>query len=410
MSCVPHAAVSVANRRNQVGDKVSARAWCVSDGNGSMLFGHNAHKLLPVASLTKLVTALTMHLHGIGVGGVPVSATAAAVCGTSAGLQRGETLPCPDAALAALLLPSGNDAGMAIAEASSAGFVELMHDTAAACCGAVASHGTASPAVRGGGRRLVRRACEAFRWSNPTGLDAEEGDGCHVATAAAMAAVGAACMKVPPLANTACTARYTCEVAGGRAGRRVAEWVNTHKLVKRYGLMRRQAAPQGAPVASPAASASSCDGSESDASCHPPSDSSASETTTGKQLARSDAGGEEEEGVAMGDGVRLLGGKTGTTHGAGYCLFTCLSRGGQRLCIVVLGARSPQARYTDTLRLAHQAWAALGQRGVTGSPSTASGRRRRRFPRSSRKKRSMPVRAMPFEAQSLQDAGSGTVG
>ena len=52
---------------------------------------------------------------------------------------------------------------------------------------------------------------------------------------------------------------------------------------------------------------------------------------------------------------RLLGGKTGFTRGAGYCLFTGLQAKQWQLHIAVLGSRSKGARYTDTLRLARQA-------------------------------------------------------
>lgn len=89
--------------------------------------------LLP-ASTAKLMTALVVlqqaNLDDVAV----VSAYAAGTSGSRMGLVAGETLPVRDL-LIGLLLPSGNDAAVALAEhvaGSEAAFVALMNQTAAA--------------------------------------------------------------------------------------------------------------------------------------------------------------------------------------------------------------------------------------------------------------------------------------
>jgi len=48
--------------------------------------------------------------------------------------------------------------------------------------------------------------------------------------------------------------------------------------------------------------------------------------------------------------------KTGTTGAAGNCLVSTGERDGRRLFVVVLGATSTEARYTDTRNLFRWAW------------------------------------------------------
>jgi serine-type D-Ala-D-Ala carboxypeptidase (penicillin-binding protein 5/6) len=52
--------------------------------------------------------------------------------------------------------------------------------------------------------------------------------------------------------------------------------------------------------------------------------------------------------------------KTGTTDLAGACLVSSCQRGGRHLFVVVLGAKSSEARYTETRNLFRWAWSELG--------------------------------------------------
>ena len=94
---------------------VSARAAVVIDADtGETLFEQNADSRLPMASTTKIMTALV----ALGEGDLDrvytVKPEYAAVEGSSMYLQAGETLSLQDT-LYGLMLASGNDAAVAIA-------------------------------------------------------------------------------------------------------------------------------------------------------------------------------------------------------------------------------------------------------------------------------------------------------
>lgn len=107
----------------------SARAVLVKDlSTGTDLYQKNANEEFPIASTTKIMTAL------IGVGyykpnSVLIVNAAADVPGSRVGLLRGETLSFRSL-LYGMLLPSGNDAAYAIAEnypGGVSGFVAQMN-------------------------------------------------------------------------------------------------------------------------------------------------------------------------------------------------------------------------------------------------------------------------------------------
>lgn len=100
---------------------ITAKSWAVADGNtGLILFSEQLDTKRQIASLTKLMTALVVLedvaktpevLNKI----VSVSHQAAKIHGTSAGLEMGEYITIRDL-LYGLLLPSGNDAAVMLAE------------------------------------------------------------------------------------------------------------------------------------------------------------------------------------------------------------------------------------------------------------------------------------------------------
>jgi D-alanyl-D-alanine carboxypeptidase (penicillin-binding protein 5/6) len=112
-------------------------AAVVEDSCGALLYGHNADQRLPPASLAKIATALVAveradlsRMVEVRVNsGLLVASTASTVMGLEPGLR----LSMRDL-LYGLLLPSGNDAAIAIAEevaGSVPAFVELMNAKAA---------------------------------------------------------------------------------------------------------------------------------------------------------------------------------------------------------------------------------------------------------------------------------------
>lgn len=94
----------------------SAKACVVIDADsGRILLEHNAHQALPMASTTKVMTALLAIEKGNLADTVVTGRNAFGVPGTSIYLDLGETLTL-EQMLYGLMLQSGNDAAVAIAE------------------------------------------------------------------------------------------------------------------------------------------------------------------------------------------------------------------------------------------------------------------------------------------------------
>ena len=111
-------------------------AAVIEQSCGALLYGHNAHERLPPASLTKIVTALVAEERADPSEIVDVQVNSAllnASTGSSVmGLEPGQQLSMRDL-LYGLLLPSGNDAAIAIAQhvgGTEAAFVSLMNSEA----------------------------------------------------------------------------------------------------------------------------------------------------------------------------------------------------------------------------------------------------------------------------------------
>ncbi len=95
---------------------LSAAAYLVADlSSGEILLARNQDQILPIASLTKLLTALTSLEVINQFTPTRVSARAVATTGESGGLVAGELLPVQDL-LHPLLLESSNDAAEVLAE------------------------------------------------------------------------------------------------------------------------------------------------------------------------------------------------------------------------------------------------------------------------------------------------------
>ena len=129
-----------------------------------VLYAHNPDERRPVASLTKMMTALLVAESGNLDRTVAVSENAAAVGQTTMNLTAGEEIKLRHL-LAGMMLPSGNDAATAAAEAVSGSveaFVELMN------------------------KRAAELQMTDTRFTNPHGLHEED----HYSTARDMAILG----------------------------------------------------------------------------------------------------------------------------------------------------------------------------------------------------------------------------
>lgn len=112
---------------------LSARARIAVDVNSqTILYEHNSDLKLPIASLTKLMTAYIILQENDPESVVVVSPNAAATEGSSMDLLSGETITVKNL-LYGLLIESGNDAAVALAEHNAGNedaFVEKMNHTA----------------------------------------------------------------------------------------------------------------------------------------------------------------------------------------------------------------------------------------------------------------------------------------
>ena len=155
--------------------------------SGRVLYSQNADARMRIASTTKLMTALVAIRHADLDMVCTVGRDAAGVEGSSMYLKAGEKLTL-ETLLYGLLLSSGNDAAVAIADAVAgdvSSFVALMNETAA------------------------ELGMTNSSFANPNGLDAEG----HYSTALDMAKLGRAAAADPTLLRIASTRSVTI---GGR--------------------------------------------------------------------------------------------------------------------------------------------------------------------------------------------------
>ncbi len=163
---------------------VFARAAYLYDvTNGRALYAKDAEAGLPMASTTKIMTALLAITYGHLDDVVTASPAAAAIGESTMYLRQGEQLTLRDL-LYGLMLPSGNDAAVAIAEhvgGSTPAFVAMMNREAA-LLGMTHTH-----------------------FATPHGLDAAG----HYASAHDMALLALAAMRLPAFRQIVATRSYT---------------------------------------------------------------------------------------------------------------------------------------------------------------------------------------------------------
>lgn len=112
---------------------LSAKAFVLMDAvSGRILLEKNAQEKMPMASTTKIMTAVIALEKGDSNSRIKVSQKAASMGGSSFYLKSGETMTLENM-LYGLLLPSGNDAAVAIAEyigGTEEKFVQMMNKKA----------------------------------------------------------------------------------------------------------------------------------------------------------------------------------------------------------------------------------------------------------------------------------------
>jgi D-alanyl-D-alanine carboxypeptidase (penicillin-binding protein 5/6) len=197
---------------------VTAAAWAVVDADsGELILGHEADARRQQASITKLMTALLVLERAAADAGflaemVSVSARAGTETGSTAQLRPGDRVSVGDL-LYGLLLPSGNDASVALAE-HVGGRLD----------------GAGDPLGRFVAAMDVRAAALGLRsttYGNPHGLTVE---GCG-STAREIAALARETMKHQAFREIVATRRRTATIENIDGYRREVVWDNTNKLL-----------------------------------------------------------------------------------------------------------------------------------------------------------------------------------
>lgn len=162
----------------------SARAFVLTDEFGDIIFENNAHTRLPMASTTKIMTAIVALDH-LDLGDiVSVPKEAVGVEGSSAYLKEGEKLTVNDL-LNALLLQSANDAAISLA---------------------VAAKGSVRDFCAQMNEKAEKMGLVSTHFDNPHGLDSEN----HYTTAYELAIITAKAFEIPILADIMGAKKYSC--------------------------------------------------------------------------------------------------------------------------------------------------------------------------------------------------------
>jgi len=175
--------------------------YAVLDGEtGRVLIGSNSNERLPIASLTKIWTALVAIENSDLQEEVVISPKAAMAEGSSIYLQAGETVTV-ETLLYGLMLRSGNDAATALAEhvgGSVEGFVKLMNE------------------------RAVIAGLTNTVFMNPSGLHHEE----HLSSARDTAEMLRVALQNKTFEKIASTVLYKANTVNGML------WENKHRLLR----------------------------------------------------------------------------------------------------------------------------------------------------------------------------------
>ena len=198
---------------------VTAKAWVVVDGKtGKVLRGGNEAEARPMASTSKIMTAwVVLRLAAADPKVldevVTYSERAAKTNGSSAKLLVGEKVSAKEL-LYGLLLPSGNDAAVALGEHFGPRFK-----------GSAEGDGL-QQFVAELNRRAKSLGLKEMAYKDPNGLSSG-----NVSSARDLAALTLEAMKDERFRKYVSTRRHDCEVTEPDGGKRKVTWTNTNKLL-----------------------------------------------------------------------------------------------------------------------------------------------------------------------------------
>jgi D-alanyl-D-alanine carboxypeptidase (penicillin-binding protein 5/6) len=194
-------------------------AYLVSS-DGTIYYARNAYEQVHIASITKIMTALV----ALDYGGDPtqteitVSQEAASIGESSAMLRAGDTLSL-ESALKALMIPSGNDAGMAIAESLGPTILdELKKDSSIPQ--EEMPQNAYDAFVYAMNKKALSLGMNDARFSNPHGLDYDQFSGDMHCSAQNVSTMARAAMQNELFRSIVSTAQTTIPVKRGE------EWVD----------------------------------------------------------------------------------------------------------------------------------------------------------------------------------------
>jgi serine-type D-Ala-D-Ala carboxypeptidase (penicillin-binding protein 5/6) len=192
------------------GPKITSSAAIVIDTDtGEVLYSHAANKRLPMASTTKIMTGILV-IESLGLDTeVTISGNAAGTYGSMLGFRKGEVLSAEEL-LYALLVPSANDAAIALAEASA---------------------GSVSAFVKKMNAKATELGMTNTHFVNPNGLNADH----HFSSARDMAVLAAYAMKNETFRKIVATKTYIFMRPGEKPGELVErKGINHNTLLLKY--------------------------------------------------------------------------------------------------------------------------------------------------------------------------------
>ncbi len=208
---------------------VTAKAWAIADAaDGKLLWGHNEDAQLDIASTTKIMTAYMVlkycdaHPEALSET-ITFSRRADKTNGSTAGVREGEKVSVGDL-MYGLLLPSGNDASVALAEHFGSRLVKADH----AHADESESYDAFIEAMNAEAQSL---GLQKSRFVNPHGLTANE----HKSSCLDLVKLALAAQRLPLFRKITSTSQYGCRVTGASGYVRNVKWENTNQLLSIEG-------------------------------------------------------------------------------------------------------------------------------------------------------------------------------
>lgn len=216
---------------------VTCRSWAIADGrSGELLWSADENARLDIASTTKIMTAwLVIQLASSDASvldeTIVYSRRADRTPGSTSGIRTGERIPVREA-LYGLLLPSGNDASVALAEH----FGKRLHESQAN--DDQVESGDDDPAdsadldplpvfVEAMNREAARLGMAETSFRNPHGLTAEG----HVSSARDLLKLASTALRNELFQKYVSTRQRGCQVTGAGGYTRNVRWKNTNRLL-----------------------------------------------------------------------------------------------------------------------------------------------------------------------------------